>query len=72
MFYGMVKPGSTIRELADIRRGLLPEEEDFGNNDMFRLFKSMISSEPNLRPEAKEIIKKCEDIITKIRNKSYN
>jgi hypothetical protein len=73
MFYQMLNNNlrSTMNQaLVNIRGGWLPEEEEFGSKKMFQLFRAMVSSEPNLRPEAEEIVKKCDVILTDLRNNS--
>ena len=71
MFFGMLNPGSAACGLVitDIRSGRIPEGE-FGTARMFQLFKDMISDEPNVRPEAEDIIKKCDEIIIELLNLS--
>jgi hypothetical protein len=73
MFYQMLNNNlrSTMNQaLVNIRSGWLPEEEEFGTKKMFKLFRAMVSSEPNLRPEAEEVVKECDVILTDLRNNS--
>ncbi len=73
MFYQMVNNNlrSTMnQELVNIRSGWLPEEEEFGTKKMFQLFRAMVSFESNLRPEAEEVVKECDVILTDLRNNS--
>jgi hypothetical protein len=73
MFYQMVNNNlrSTMNQaLVNTRSGWLPEEEEFGTKKMFKLFKAMVSFEPNLRPEAEVVVKECDVILTDLRNNS--
>ena len=61
----MIFPSTTDMEVARIR-DVLPDQ--FEPCSMFRLFRDMMSLEPNNRPGADDIIRRCDEIILELNN----
>lgn len=65
IYYKMIFPSTTDMEVARIR-DVLPDQ--FEPCSMFRLFRDMMSLEPNNRPGADDIIRRCDEIILELNN----
>ena len=68
IFFKLIFPKTTEMEIGDIRRKPPSKPEDFEPRSVFKLFLSMISTEPSHRPGAEEILEQCRRISLELKN----
>ena len=77
ILYKMMYPKTSQMEIADIRtvnNGIIPRTGQqlvpFQPTSLFKLFLDMISIDPNQRPGAHEIVRRCDNIILELKNQA--